>query len=404
MNSEFTATRDGIAQYILSTLDLDRSDRLSPAHFTVFLTNPMSVAHGACGIALFLKDYSGELPPSVEEWLLRRPLSTRAYPPGLYFGLAGIAWVLYELGLHDRAAEAMQTAYQSPLLYRDPTMFVGAAGWGLASLHLYRRTQEPEYLAKAVAAGDYLISTAESREGGCSWRYSESSKVHYGYGYGSSGIALFLLYLGLHTGREDYISTARQAVGFELQRRIEGLAGWSWPKSEDAGRQGRVLLPYFQHGSAGIGAVVARFYRYLGEEYRSPAEKIAESLIVKWTMTPGLFEGLGGIAEFMLDMFEVGGQEHYREHARDMAETILWYRIEKPEGYAFPGRWLVRISNDYGTGSAGIGLLLNRLIERRGRWFLDFDREPIERESANLPARASMLARDPLAEGVDLLK
>jgi len=48
------AVRDGTVEYVLSTADFDRGDRLWPADPAVFATNPMSVAYGASGTVLFL--------------------------------------------------------------------------------------------------------------------------------------------------------------------------------------------------------------------------------------------------------------------------------------------------------------------------------------------------------------
>jgi hypothetical protein len=37
------------------------------------------------------------------------------------------------------------------------------------------------------------------------------------------------------------------------------------------------------------------------------------------------------------------------------------FKLEKGSGFAFPGDRLLRISCDYGTGSAGVGVFLQRL-------------------------------------------
>jgi tRNA A-37 threonylcarbamoyl transferase component Bud32 len=40
-------------------------------------------------------------------------------------------------------------------------------------------------------------------------------------------------------------------------------------------------------------------------------------------------------------------------------------------GTPFPGRWLTRVSNDYATGAAGIGLFFERLLRPGPRRFVD---------------------------------
>lgn len=75
------------------------------------------------------------------------------------------------------------------------------------------------------------------------------------------------------------------------------------------------------------------------ERYETLARKIAEDTFIKYSFTPSLFEGLTGIGEFMLDMFHFTGDQAYRHKALDIADTVLWFKIDKPEGVAYPGRW-----------------------------------------------------------------
>jgi hypothetical protein len=51
----------------------------------------------------------------------------------------------------------------------------------------------------------------------------------------------------------------------------------------------------------------------------------------------------------------------------------MMFRVER-RGIAFPGDSLSRLSCDYGTGSAGIALFLNRLL---GRQKSDFMLDPL---------------------------
>jgi hypothetical protein len=112
-----------------------------------------------------------------------------------------------------------------------------------------------------------------------------------------------------------------------------------------------------------VGAVAIRFYEALGEDrYREAAEVIAEGAFCRWSILPSLVEGLSGIAEFFLDLHHATGRRERLEQAHLMADTLEWYVVERPEGATFPGRWLTKVSNDYATGSAGIGLFLGRLL------------------------------------------
>jgi lantibiotic modifying enzyme len=365
------------AAYILATADYSRDDRLWPADARVFATNPLSVAYGACGPALFL-DAAGHLTDNrrdVLDWMLAQPLSTATYPPGLYVGLAGVAYAFDELGLSQEAEDVMRLAYDSPLLYEEAGMFLGTAGWGLASLHFHSRTGAQLYLEWAIAAGEHLMRTAEPEDQALYWPTARDRRVHYGFGYGASGIALFLAYLHAATGDERFRDVAERAVEFDLSHRAESKLGWAWPRFEGDNQ----TRPYWIEGNAGIGSVLVRLHHLLRDRrHLELARRIAADTRVKFTISPGLFEGLSGIAEFMLDMHIATGDTEYLDQATDMAETLLWFKIPRPEGAAWPGRWLNRISDDLATGGAGVGLFLERLLWPTRRLLLDIG--PLDRK------------------------
>lgn len=360
-----------MVRYIVHTMDDQRSDRLWPADYMVFETNPLSIAYGACGIALFLRDACGELPARAATWIRDRPLSIDTYPPGLYCGLSGISYALRAAGLEEKAAEAEHLADRSPLLHAEAGLYDGTAGWGFARLARFRRNGDAADLEKARDAGEYLVQTAERTSGGlCFWRRQQDGLIHYGFGFGSSGIALFLLHLSSIAGDSTYRDVAIAALEHDLANGIRGSLGWQWPRFEGD----TVGYPYWMHGSAGVAAVLIRFHRLLRvERYGVLADHIAQDTFVKYAFAPGLFDGLAGIGELMLDMFCSTGDAAWRDLAFDIAETILWFRIETPGGTAFPGGWLTRISNDYATGAAGIGMFLRRLLQPGPRLFVDLD-------------------------------
>lgn len=368
---EVRRTLRGLGDTLLRTYDGQRTDRLWPADYMVYATNPLSVAYGACGPALFLSAAGPQgagLPAEVASWMLGRPLGTDTYPPGLYLGLAGIAWAFQELGMQDRGEAAMAMLYDSPLLFDDPSVLLGVAGWGLASLRFHAATGRQVYLDHAVRAGEELLGTARREGDTCFWPSSDGGRVHYGYGYGASGIALFLLYLHLATGDTRFRSRAVEALEFDLAHAGESGLGLQWPRFQGDS----VLYPYWIHGSAGIGSVLVRFHRLLGiERYGELARRVADDTYVTYTYAPGLFEGLAGIGEFMLDMYRGTGEEEYRDRAAAIAGTVLWFRVEDDDGIAFPGRWLNRIAHDYATGSAGIGVFLSRLVDPGPRLLVD---------------------------------
>ena len=362
-----------IAEYIVSTTDATRTDRLWPGDYAGFQTNGLNLAYGACGTLLFLKDLYGAAPPEAERWLLQRPVSHETLAPSLYLGLSGIAQTLLEIGHPERAAQVMDSTYRSPLLFDDPTLFHGCAGWGLASLSLHGALGDDRWLAAAVRAGEHLLSTAEDRGEACCWRNSVDGLVHYGQAYGASGIALFLLYLHQATGDDRFVAAARRGMAFDAAGTVDTTGKASWVRFE-----GDTLTePYWLHGASGVGSTLLRFHRALGDEhYLRTAEHAAEAAFSRFAVLPAQFEGLSGIGEFMLDMHRFTGREEYRGLAMELVESILCQRIDRPAGMAFPGRYLLRISTDFGYGSAGVGAFFHRLAHPAPRRFFDLAAAP----------------------------
>ncbi|WP_157987661.1 lanthionine synthetase C family protein [Jiangella endophytica] len=366
---EFSALRRGTVDYVLSTADPDRTDRLWPADAAVYTTNPLNVAYGACGTALFLLSQTTTgVPEPIVDWMLAHEIDSDSYPPGLFFGLAGVAYTFAELGLVAEAARIMREQRRSPLLFTDPGIAVGAAGWGLVDLHLYAATGEQTYLDWAVRAGDHLIASGARRDGGTAWRCGLDDRVHYGLGYGASGIAVYLLRLYQATGTTAYLSEAVRGLEFDLEARTETELGWLWRRFEGDD----LLRPYWLHGSAGVGSAVVRFFEGTHDRrYAELAARICTDAYVKFTVSPGLFDGLAGIGELMLDLYRATAEPRYADWALDVAETISWFRVPKEKGTAWPSRSLDKISNDYATGAAGIGLFLTRLTDGGPRPFID---------------------------------
>jgi lantibiotic modifying enzyme len=364
------------ASHILATADYERNDRLWPAHYAVFMTNPLNVSYGACGIVLYLLETIDRQPESIWRWLEARAVDHHTYPPGLLFGLAGIAFTFHKMGKQEAAEQVMKRLYQSPLLYEEPGLALGAAGWGLMSLYFYIQTRSESYLRKALEAGEYLLKSAHRNDNNnCFWRGNYDQRVHYGYGYGASGIGLFLLYLNVASGRKDFLDAAVAALEHDLEYKIESDVGYQWKRFEGDS----LLYPYWIHGNAGIGSIVLRFYKILKlEKYKALAERIAEDTYIKYSFIPGLYEGLAGIGEFMLDAYCIVEDQKYYQYALDIAETLIWFGIPKADGIAFPGRWLTRVSHDYATGAAGIGLFLSRIKNKAPRYFVDLDVEALE--------------------------
>jgi hypothetical protein len=375
---------DGIASYLEGTADTSRTDRLFPADLMVFETNPLSVAHGAMGVLHALWHIRGRVPAPLVDWVLARPVTSEAYPPGLYTGQAGIAWVLGELGHVAAAAAMLRRAGRHELLLRSPGVLHGAAGFGMACLELWRRGGGEDLLGEAIRIGARLTDTCVRDERGARWP-DERGEVPVGYAYGGSGIALFLLHLSLATGDPAPLRLGREALELELAQGVwldGAFAGFPSrateraASAEAAAKDGPgVLSCYWDTGSAGIGTTVARYVAATGDEaLRRWLLRLADDASRKYVAFPQLFRGLAGLGNFLLDVWEQTRDEQHLMAAWQAAEGVLLFRVEREEGLAFPGEQARRESADFATGAAGVGLFLHRLlgVEQGARANFDF--------------------------------
>jgi serine/threonine protein kinase len=369
----YAEIKDRVFEYIKSQVSYERLDRLFPSDVELFTTNPLNLAYGASGVAYSIKKATGDLPNEIIDWILSRiPKDEQLvaeYPPGLYVGISGVAWALLEIGLKDVAVNLFSSTFDHPLLYKCFDLFYGISGWGMSCLKFFLVLGDELYLDKAISAGEHLLNKFNSDEHGYFWEGFDGN-VYYGLAHGSSGIALFLLYLYLATGDERYLTAGVKALEFDLN---QGLAtdegGLTWKSHKDA----LTVLPYWRYGSAGVGCSVLRYYKYTGErKYKEVLEKIYIDVDRKYTIFPGRFIGLAGIGDFLLDMYAYFGDEIFFKSACKVATGLLLFKIDEGNGVAFPGDNLFRISCDYGTGSAGIGLFFHRLVTKsEGDFLLD---------------------------------
>ena len=360
-----------IAAYIDAQVQMARGSGLLPTDYRRYATNPLSVAYGYCGVAQFMQEACGRVPTPLIEEILAKGSNIRAgdYPPGLYIGNSGIAWVLENLGYRGEGERIMKLTAASELINENADVFYGTAGWGLANLLFYNRTGDEEYLTQAKGAAEQIIQRLQVNKDGLFYE-NLGDTIYYGYAHGASGIALFFARLYQATGREQDLDTARRLLDFDIAAATERDQHLIWSRSN---KESPIYSPYQRIGSAGVASVLLRFHDITGEaHYLDVARRAAAYIAGKLTVFPGQLSGMAGLGELFVDLYQHTAEEHYREEAWRFADRILLYSVERPEGLVFPGEELVRVSTDFATGSAGIGIFLRRLAYGGPRTFYDF--------------------------------
>ncbi len=349
----------GVEVFLDSTMDLAREDRLWPASPEVFVTNPVSLEYGATGVALFLLQRQGAISAPVLDWIERRA-AAKLCPPGLYSGLSGVALGLLLAGRRDAARAMMARVADDGLVFDRAGLYYGCAGVGLTWLHFWSTTGEEAFLDEAIRIGDWLLGHAVDSERGLSWPTGD--KTYLGLAEGQCGVALFLLYLGSATGRDDFVASAGRAIDFDLSyaTRVAGRIVW---KVHTNSREHAPNLPHHRYGSAGVGAVCIRYFALTGDRrYHDMAVDCAHTVRTRMSNKIWQDEGSAGYGEFLLDMAFFLNEPRFRDIAFYQAEAILAHALDRPVGMAFGGLDHYRICADYSYGSAGIGIFLDRLL------------------------------------------
>ena len=382
-------TMDRTARFCEGSAEYERDDRLFPASGAVFYTNPVSAQFGAAGTCYFLWRSRSQAPHRALEWTVTH-LGHRPLPPGLMMGAGGVAWVLGDLGRGDVADQLLDHAADSPIAYQVPGMYYGAAGWGMANVAGWWRTQEDRFVDRAVQVGDWFLETASEDDEGIWWE--EDGIIPLGYGHGGSGVAAFLHHLYAAVGDSRYLTAAGRALDFEWSERESLNSSVIWFAHKGASVSSP-RSPHVRHGSAGIGAAMLRHHILTRDsEFARRAKLCARSVTSRHTNKPWHDYGLAGYGQLLLDMREYGLGEVYRDNAYYLAEALLCHGMERDEGIAFPGDDLLRISCDFGMGSAGIGLFLYRLANPGTTRFLWIDDLIRQRARADAPVQSARVA------------
>jgi hypothetical protein len=372
LRGEVEQTVDGIAEYVVATADPYREDRLFPADLAVFETNPLSIAFGAMGVLYALRRITGRVPEHLLAWALRHEVDSTAYPPGLYVGQSGIAWVLADLVEPDLADAVLARAATHPLLLTATNLVYGCVGYGLSRLRLWQLTGAEAHLEEARRIGAHLAATAVRDGRGARWPAREGldpeERVRIGYAYGGSGVALFLLYLHHATGEEAAFDLGRAALDFDLAAGVRiGTRARGYPRDATEGpSEPGVVRNYWDEGTAGVTTVALRYLLSRPDpELRQRVREDLEDSCRKYAVLPQLFHGLAGLGNVVLDAYELTGDRRYLDEAWRTAEGVLLFRVDRREGVVFPGEQALRECTDFATGSAGIGLFLHRLSQAR---------------------------------------
>lgn len=219
------------------------------------------------------------------------------------------------------------------------------------------------YLDAAKQAANWLASVERRSADGVSWpRSDRSSFASAGLSHGAAGIGAFHLRLYQVTREQRYLDLARGAASFvaaEYRRGREG--GYDW-----------------QSGAVGGGELFVLMYRETGEQkYLEDARMTAEILLrqsvrnesgTHWVMGngnvyTGIAHGAAGAGVFFLHLYDISGDAHYLDVARDVYRWMRPYHITLGDGIGWKRLTLDATAyHGFCGGSSGIIYFLDELV------------------------------------------
>ena len=348
----------GVASFCLSHMDLARSERVFPAGSR--MGDALALDQGMPGIARAVSRITGAMPAGFEDWCLKRmSASSSQRRVGLLDGASGTAWFLAESGRSAEARHELRRVACHRLLFEDMSFGHGAAGYGYTCLKFWLQYGEDDWLVEAERIGEVLGRRALHVADGACWESPEGDDgAPVGLHEGGAGIALFLLYLHCVTGKQAYLDLGEAALAFDMAagRMSEGALGF--PRTS----KGSILYPYIAFGSAGIGTVALRYHAVTSRsDYEELVRRTLPAVSNKYAVGAGLYLGLAGLGNYLLDAARFLGDPSLVERARRCASGIRVFAVDREDGVAFPDSNGIKLNCDYASGSAGIALFLQRL-------------------------------------------
>lgn len=300
---------------------------------------------------------------------------------GYYSGFSGIGWCCNEAGallchdeLRQRGRDAIRKAASLPPHPQRLDIINGSAG--LIPILLAAVADEPdEDLSQAaIRHGDYLLQMATRSEQGWSWDTIPGERHLVGFSHGTSGMAAALAALAVFTGRDDFMTAAREALRYERHHFLPSEGNWpdlrSIVRAGPAG--GPVCMLAWCHGAPGIGFARLQILTMLPED----AFILGEAEIALATTAASLRPGGNGIGNHSLchgdfgnaDLLIEASDRLERPALRQQAEAAGNLALDHIEDARMP--WPCGVPDAGETpnlmlGLAGIGYFLLRLYDSR---------------------------------------
>lgn len=309
---------------------------------------------------------------------------------GLYTGLAGIGFTLFEVYRATGDAKYREGALRCAELIRTRAVkagsgvewsettdiISGSAGAALFLLYAAKEFKKPEFRETARLVGLRLIELAREESAGLKWAMTPRfPRLMPNFSHGTAGIAYFLATLYEETKEKTFLDAALKGAKYLLSvAKTDGDVCMVF-HNEPEGRE--LFYLGWCHGPAGTARLFYRLYKATGDRvWMEWVKKSARSVLqsgIPEKQTPGFWNnvsrccGSAGVADFFLDLYQATGDREYLNFCKRVAAQVLSRAARDDKG----ARWIQaehRVKPDLLVaqtglmqGASGIGMLMLRL-------------------------------------------
>ncbi|MDX8142143.1 lanthionine synthetase LanC family protein [Lentzea sp. BCCO 10_0061] len=330
--------------------------------------HPASFMAGTAGIARFYLDLweaTGDKTwldhtDKLLTWTVENnPVVPGQTPPGLYFGLGSLPWLMADLA---QAGHAPDLWRHEALRFADELAAIDVRGWdithgwagvGLARTALLRATGEgADEVSKIIVK---ILAGVSTKDGIPAW--PNNGSAFHGFAHGSAGVAYFLLHAGLAVDDPVAVDLAVATGRALLSHAVPAAKGLSWPHKPNSD----TVWSHWCNGAAGVGILLHALARHTGDDDLTRGAIAAGRAIT--TARPFgstcRCHGLAGDGDFLLDL--AAEHEEFHEGAVHIGRKLDALRFRDgfavkwaPEGLGVP-------RPDYMRGYTGVHAFRLRL-------------------------------------------
>lgn len=269
----------------------------------------------------------------------------------------------------------------------------------MASNYLFKRYQADDYIAIAQEAERWIRTAEIQTPHGILWNQSPDSAEDFSdypmltekalYG-GSAGIGLFYLRLYQAAGKDEYLAKAENAAKYIMEtdegaafyRKALAHSNTSKDKLVHVKNMPGWIIGYY-NGPTGSAYLILKLYEVTGEEkYRNYAVKVADDLLrtairepegLRWSEQNDVC-GDAGFAPYLISIWKLTGDSRYLDAARDLGHYVVSRGKEAPNG----GRYwnvvdltIIDFPADvfwvnFAHGTSGVGWIFSLLYKATG--------------------------------------